>query len=159
MTLNERLKIARKEAGKTQAEMADMLEVGLGTIKRYEKDASKIPVALVSKMSHLCAVDEVWLLTGKEISEELQDTVSTKNSSNLTKISIEHQDLIKRFQEPDKAKEFNEYLVNIEKNDPEGYEELFQKAKTIHKTINRLKSKTEPQKSAGQLRRKQANGD
>jgi transcriptional regulator with XRE-family HTH domain len=139
--------------------MADLLDVGLGTIKRYEKDASKIPVSLVSKMAHLCDVDEVWLLTGKGISESNQNTGSEESSSNLTKITIEHQDLVKRFQVPDKAKEFNEYLINIEKNDPKGYEELFQKAKTIHQTINRLKSQDEPKKSAGELRRKQANGD
>lgn len=65
MSLNERLKKARKEANKTQAELAKMLDISENTIKRYEKDASKIPVSIVSKIALLCNEDEIWLFTGK----------------------------------------------------------------------------------------------
>ena len=65
MYLNERLKKARKKTGKTQAELAQLLGINESTIKRYEKDASRIPVSIVSKIALICNENEIWLLTGK----------------------------------------------------------------------------------------------
>ncbi|WP_020586571.1 helix-turn-helix domain-containing protein [Desulfobacter curvatus] len=79
MSLNERLKNTRKKANKTQAELAKMLDISENTIKRYEKDASKIPVSVVSKIALLCNEDEIWLFTGKT------------NSNNQTQIKFKSQ--------------------------------------------------------------------
>lgn len=54
---------------------------------------------------------------------------------------------MKRFKNPEKAKEFNEFLVEIEGEDPEGYDELFKEAKAIYKTIKRIKNKQDSKKT------------
>ncbi|WP_320043144.1 helix-turn-helix transcriptional regulator [uncultured Desulfobacter sp.] len=85
MSLNERLKNTRKKANKTQAELAKMLDISENTIKRYEKDASKIPVSVVSKIALLCNEDEIWLFTGKT-------NIDLKtNSNNQTQIKFKSQ--------------------------------------------------------------------
>ena len=108
MTLNERLKRARKKAGKTQEAMASELGIGLGTIKRYEKDASKIPVSLVSKMALLCDVDEIWLFTGKKNQSE---TAVDKTEKTI----LEHQNIVKQFKDPERGLRMNQGLIEIEK--------------------------------------------
>ena len=100
-----------------------------------------------------------WLLTGngpiyKDTIPESNNTIpkySHQNTgsekenkpdpglSNLTEVISEHQDMIKRFKNPEKAKEFNEFLIEIEGDDPEGYDELYKEARSIFKTIKRLK--------------------
>lgn len=154
MSLNERLKFVRKNSRKTQAVLAKMLGISEGTIKRYEKDASKIPVEIVSKIALLCGADEIWLFTGKDINSiatrDEQETKSDSEQLNITRVIYEHQGVIKRFKDPKKAKEFNEVLVGIEEDDPEGYDELFKEAKTIYKTIKRLKEKNTTKKKQGQ---------
>lgn len=157
MDLNTRIKKARKSAKLTQAELAKTLEVGLGSIKRYEKDAFKVPVPLVSKIAHICKVDEIWLFTGNGTMRIEDEQDQALPASKLTKIIIEHQDVIKRFQDPEKAKQFTELLVQIEEWDPEGYEDLFREAKTISKTIGRLK-KTRSLKNKSNIE-KQVNGN
>ena len=89
MSLNERLKKTRKKANKTQAELAKMLDISENTIKRYEKDASKIPVSVVSKMALLCNEDEIWLFTGKinsdletDSNNQIQINFKSKNEGN-----------------------------------------------------------------------------
>ena len=65
----------------------------------------------------------------------------------MTKVIIEHQDIIRKFKDPEKAKELNEFLIEIEENDPEGFEELYREAKAIAKTINRLKKTADKDKN------------
>ena len=138
MKLHERLKIARKKSNLKQKELADKLEIGIATLQRYEKDSSKIPFHIVSKIAYFCDVEEFWLYTGDD-SKIHQPSETKTMSSKITKVIIEHQDVVKNFKDHERAKEFNEMLVEIETEDPEGYEELFKEAKTISKTIKRLK--------------------
>lgn len=97
---------------------------------------------------------EIALLKKDEVREKEQTpipgtqdlpTETKEPSSNLTKVVIEHQDMIRRFKNPEKAKEFNEILIEIEDGDPDGYDELFKEAKTISKTIKRLNQKKKPE--------------
>ncbi len=141
MHLNERLKNARKKAGLTQAQIASKLDISEGTVKRYEKDASRIPVRIVSKIALLCDADEVWLFTGKKTQEIESGKKNVENKSSSLNF-IKHHNRVQRFKDLEKAKEFNELLVYIENEDPEGYDELFKEAKTISKTIERLKEKS-----------------
>ncbi len=74
-------------------------------------------------------------------SEKTIKSDTDQSRSNITTVVIEHQDVVKRFKNPEKAKEFNEFLVEIEGEDPEGYDELFKEARSIYKTIKRIKNK------------------
>lgn len=60
-----------------------------------------------------------WLLTGEEKKEPT-------TSENITKLIIEHQDLLKRFKNQKRAKEINERLIDIE----DASDELYDKADT-----------------------------
>lgn len=86
MFLNERLKTARKKTGRTQSELAKLLGINESTIKRYEKDASRIPVSIVSKIALLCDEDEIWLFTGKT------NIALKANSDNKIQIKFKTQD-------------------------------------------------------------------
>lgn len=63
-TLEDRIKKSRKYKGLTQPQLAKKTGVSHRTITTYEKNASKITVALSQKIASECAVDFVWLLTG-----------------------------------------------------------------------------------------------
>ena len=157
MTLNERLKIARKEAGKTQALLADELEVGVGTIKRFENDASKIPVSMVSKIALLCDVDEIWLFTGKKIKE----TASLKETESSNLVIIKHQDLVKRFINPEKGLLNNERLIEMEAISQKVYDKMTDDIQKAHEIAKLMKEEMEDstKKKQGQpVTKKCANG-
>jgi transcriptional regulator with XRE-family HTH domain len=104
ITLEDRLVHTRKKAGYTQKELAEALGITARTVQRYEKDASCLTINIATELSSLCKVDLIWLITGNNPSD----------SSNLTKVIIEHQELVARFKNPEKAKEINERLIEIE---------------------------------------------
>ena len=131
--LKERIKEARQNAGLTQPQLAESVGVSRRTIVNYEKDASNASVEIVQKIASKCGVDEIWLLTGKGTMLE------SHCPDNVTKVVVEHQDLVSRFKDPERAKKFNEFLIEIEEDDPEGYDELYKEARSIAKTIKRLK--------------------
>lgn len=63
--LEKRLKKARKTAGVTQPQLAELIGVSRRTVINYEKDASKAPVLTVQNIAIECGVNEIWLLTGQ----------------------------------------------------------------------------------------------
>ena len=85
---------------------------------------------------------------GSTYNKSTDDLNTTSNSSNVTKVVIEHQDVVKRFKDSEKAKKFNEILIDLERDDPEGYDDLYKEAKIIHKTIKRMKKKEESKKKS-----------
>lgn len=114
MTLENRLVHIRKKAGYTQKELAKALNITARTVQRYEKNASCLTVNIATELSFLCKVDLTWLLTGNMPSD----------SSNLTRVIVEHQDLVTRFKNPERAKEINEDLLLLEDVDENGVEEV-----------------------------------
>ena len=158
-----RLKAIRKELGLTQESFAESIGLKRDNITSLELRKVKITTLHALAIEHVHNVNKEWLLDGKgEVFLQKSNLTTTSQSgSKVIKVVTEHQDLVKKFKNPDKAKEFNEYLINIEENDSEGYDELYSKAKTIHQTINRLKSKDKSLKKskAGLPKPKKANGD
>ena len=75
-----------------------------------------------------------WLLTGNE---EKKGTAGSHK--NLT--IIEHQDVVTRFKNPKKAKEFNEFLIGVEKHNPKGYDNLYELAKSLYESTSEGRSK------------------
>lgn len=117
--MENRLKKARKNAGLTQPQLAALIGVSLKSIKNYEKDASKIAVTKVKKIALGCGVDEIWLLTGhgKMIDDRIDSgTEESSSNGNIAQVIIEHQDIIKRFKDPELGKNINEQLVVIQDN-------------------------------------------
>ena len=149
MNLNheKRLKFIRKEKdGLTQQQLADLIDIPVHKIKSIETNKAKISTDIALLIEEKLNFSFKWILTGegpiykdgakKEVINEKEQP-----SSNITQVIIEHQDMIREFQDPDKAMEFNQFLVEIEKHDPEGYDELYREARAIYKTLKRIQQK------------------
>jgi len=71
----------------------------------------------------------VALATGKPVDyylwgEKTEEKGSQPPPNNMARIIIEHQGVVKRFKNPEKAKEFNEDLLILEEVDQDGFEEV-----------------------------------
>jgi transcriptional regulator with XRE-family HTH domain len=73
MSLELRIKQARKKGGFSQKILAEKLAITGRTLQRYEKDASKMPIEIMKGISFLCAADLGWLLTGEGQMQEKED--------------------------------------------------------------------------------------
>lgn len=66
--LGARLKIAIKNSGKTQKEIANLLGISENALVNYVK-GKRVPDAILAyKIAQLCDIDLVWLFLGKESS-------------------------------------------------------------------------------------------
>ncbi len=83
-------------------------------------------------------------------SEEGQKNIAP---NNVIKVVTEHQDLVKRFKNPEKAKEFNEDLLILEEVDQDGFDEVHE---IVKRKIER-KGKV-PKKELKTPAQKRANG-
>lgn len=167
--LKRRLKLRREKLGISQIDLAKKIGVTKSTIQNYEygtppKGDNIVKLAQVLRCKVAWLLNGEWpedeevqppkmrIANGnqgiacrekekfkKQEASSGNKCKSDSDQPNLTQVVIEHQDIIRRFKDPDKAKEFNEFLVNIEDGDPEGYDGLFKEAKIIYKTIKRLK--------------------
>jgi transcriptional regulator with XRE-family HTH domain len=111
MTFEDRIKKARNFAELTQQQLAKLIDVSLATIKNYEKDASAAKVCIVLKIASACNVDEGWLVTGRgHMSAQPHITESEK----IKRIIIEHQGVVKNLKDPERARDINKRLLEIE---------------------------------------------
>lgn len=62
--ITARIRQARKEAGLTQPEMAELLEVAMRTYQHYEDD--RVPWSLMGRISDVSGKSIRWLLHGEE---------------------------------------------------------------------------------------------
>lgn len=62
--ITERIKLARREAGLTQAEMADAIDVAARTYQNYED--FRVPWGLLNRISMVTGRSVAWLLHGEE---------------------------------------------------------------------------------------------
>lgn len=73
MELKDRLKKARKQAGLTQAELAERAGIKQASISEIERGLTKSSVHLL-KLAQICDVDPFWLAEGYEgVYKKLQD--------------------------------------------------------------------------------------
>ena len=80
-------------------------------------------VSIVKKIALECRVDEIWLLTGQGEMTETEKPSNTKDS-NTAKVLTEHQNMLKRFKNPERAKDINERLIEIEEISDEIYNKV-----------------------------------
>ena len=89
MSIEKRIKSARKFAGFSQENLAKKLYITGRTLQRYEKDASKMPIEIAKNISFLCAVDLTWLLTGEGQMQEKEDAdPNSKKYANTSRIIL-----------------------------------------------------------------------
>lgn len=121
--VNSRIKIVRLHLKLTQKIFAERLGVKWYQIKDIETGKTKASVDILTVMCESFAINSDWLLTGRGNLHRTETTTIKNENSNLTRIVIEHQDLIKRFKNPEKAKMANENLLKLENNDLQGFNE------------------------------------
>lgn len=73
--LSKRITLARKKAGLTQIELADVLRIDKATLNRYEKGHRVPDALLVAQMVTQLGCDPEWLLTGFEPTHAAPDEV------------------------------------------------------------------------------------
>lgn len=131
------------------------------------KKTGSLPYPEIIDFANSRNVNLNWVLSGegpvynKEIlSENTAPEGQLKNLRNSgdEKIFVEHQDIIKRFKDPEKTKKFIEYLANIEDDDPHGYDKLFREAEIISKTIDRMNKLKQKKGVRNTVIKKRANG-
>jgi transcriptional regulator with XRE-family HTH domain len=126
----------------SQADFAAKLKVGQSTIARYEKGTRAPDADFILLLKENYQINPNWLITGEGPKKNIQNGIDPNAQlSNITQVIIEHQDMIREFQDQEKAMEFNQFLVEIEKHDPEGYDELYREARSIFKTLKRIQQK------------------
>ncbi|MCF8112797.1 MAG: helix-turn-helix domain-containing protein [Desulfotignum sp.] len=128
-SLEDRIKKARKHANLTHPQLADAIGVSRRAVIGYQKNASAVSVLVVQKIARACQVNEIWLLTGHGQMDGNQEAPP----ENITKVIVEHQDLIKKFKDPDTAKEANEALIELEDLDQDLYQDV---VKHIKSSVN-----------------------
>lgn len=126
-------------------------------IKDIETGKTKVSVDVLISVCENFAIDSDWLLTGRGDLLKTETATSSKiESSNIT--IIEHQELAKRFKDPEKAKEVNENLIELEELNDDLYQDV---AKHIKSSVNAARiikksSKKIPKKE--QSTKRQVNG-
>ena len=147
--IGDRIAYIRLNAGLTQDQFADKTGLKKSNISGLENNKYEPSASTLIKIVESFDVTSDWLLFGDKTKEKQTD------KSMITKVVVEHQDLITLFKNPKKAKEFNEFLISVEEHNPEGYDNLYGMAKTLYKTTPNGQKK-EARKTPT---KKQANGD
>jgi transcriptional regulator with XRE-family HTH domain len=81
--INDRIRAARVLAGLSQEELADVLGVSVGTVKRREYGSSALTPEVIMALSQATAVPIAWLVEGftaEQINQPLEQTLRRFNS-------------------------------------------------------------------------------
>ncbi|WP_321495596.1 hypothetical protein [uncultured Desulfobacter sp.] len=149
---------------------AEMVGVSLNVVSNIHGKSKRNP-----SLEYIVAVS---LATGKSVDhylwgdknkEEQLEQKNVKIDSTPLQQSIidEDQDLIKEFKNPEKAKKFNEFLVTVEKYNPDGYDSLYGLAENLYQATpdgkNSVKKtrkiRTGPRQIPPAIQKKSANGN
>lgn len=153
----ERLKYIRERLNKTQEEFGEPLGLKRLNITNLESGKVKISTLHALAIEHIYKVNKEWLLYGKG-SVFIDDKKGLPSeASNLTKVIIQHQNIIKRFKDPKMAKEINEDLIELEDLDDNLYIDV---VKHIKSSVNaaRVIKGGEKNHAKGSFEKKRANG-
>lgn len=133
-----RIAYLRVTNGMTQAQLSEKTGLSKGNVSGLEKHKYEPSYKAIIKIIELFKVNSEWLLLGKGSHEQSSPKETPENM-----VVIEHQDLVKRFKNSEKAKEMNEGLLMLEDIDEQGFDE-------IHQIINmKLRMKEADQKKRG----------
>jgi len=129
---------------KTDAEVAEAIGMKPSALANRKKTGS-IPFDIYLKTIKSLNVNLNWLIDGdgpiyNDVSKsQIENNSLSKNepsrdtgNSNITKVIIEHQGIIKRFKDPEKGLENNEHLLGIEDASHELYKKVSDYLKATH---------------------------
>jgi transcriptional regulator with XRE-family HTH domain len=159
--LKLRIKEARKHAGLTQPKLAELIGVSHRTLTSYEKDASKVTVKISQKIATVCKINEIWLLTGhgKMLDDSAEKEKNKETPNNLTRVVIEHQDMVKRFKNPERGLIWNKRLVDIEDVSEELCDKVDNYLKGVHDAAETIKNISKKNHLEESSEKKQVNGE
>jgi transcriptional regulator with XRE-family HTH domain len=149
MNLEQRLVKIRKNNKLNAKDISKKIGISERSWYYYEKDASKIQFGTLQKIAKEYSINFDWLLTGSgemNIGEH-QSENSQNDILNFPPIIEDHFEVIKKFEDHEKALGANEALVFLEKYNPDAYEKALS-------YIRGLKDGTPLTKSSGDRRKK-----
>lgn len=99
MTTGDRIRLRRKEIGKSAEDIATQLGVSPATIYRYENgDIEKVPVDVVIKISEILSVSPVYLMGWSSEATETKKMPADASSADETDRNITVSDFISAFE-------------------------------------------------------------
>lgn len=99
MTTGDRIRLRRKEIGKSAEDIATQLGVSPATIYRYENgDIEKVPVDVVIKISEILSVSPVYLMGWSSEATETKKMPADASSAGETDRNITVSDFISAFE-------------------------------------------------------------
>ena len=134
------------------SEWADKVGVAKNIISNVHGKIKQKP-----SLEYIVAVSKA---TGKPVDyylwgKEFNKPQSIENdSNNLTRIVFEHQDLVKRFKNPERAKEINERLIDIEDASNELYDKADNYLQGLHDAAKVIKDSKKTPKEREDLQDK-----
>ena len=111
MNSNDRLKFIREQLNLTQEKFGKGLGLSRLNITNLESGKVKISTLHALAIEYIHGINKDWLLSGEGLPINKEEKTEP---SNVTKVIVEHQDLIKQFKNPERAKKMNERLIEIE---------------------------------------------
>jgi len=127
---------SRQKLRLSQMQLAKKIGSSKGTIQNYE--AGTLPkgeYAINLAKVFDCSID--WLLTGLE--REESSKLGT-GDTQLPKVIIEHQDIIRKFDDPILGKMLNEHLIEIQETDETLFQSAIQSIKSLLDVARALKN-------------------
>ena len=117
---------------KTDKSFADAIGM-TPTAFNNRKNTASLPYPEIIEFANKNDLNLNWILTGDgPVKKNEADFYTDRSTSNLTRVIVEHQDLVSRFKNPKRAKSINERLLNIE----DASDELYDKVDSYIQGIN-----------------------
>ncbi len=142
----DRLKYIRKKLKLTQEKLAISMDLKRDNITSLESRKVKISTLHAIAMEHLYGVNKEWLLYGKG-DEFISERPTTIENSNVTRIIVEHQGLVKQFKDPTKGLLNNKRMIDLEEVSPKLYEKFTEELQKAHEVAMIMKGEREKSKT------------
>jgi len=158
-TIGGRIAYIRLSNNLSQAQFAEKTGFSRGNVGGLETHKYEPSYKAITRLIELFKVEPNWLLFGKtaQKTNENPEPLPQKQS-----VITEHQDIVKGFKRPEKAKEINEDLLTLEEIDQDGFDEVHEIIKRKIERKKYLKKTRKIQKRPGQtpasIQKKHANG-
>jgi len=151
MKFKEKFKRLRKSIGCTQSQFGKMFGLNQQSVSELEsgrKNPSKTLMAYLKyRFSDIFGEDE-------KIGKALQDA----ENNNVTKVIIEHKDIIKRFKDPERGLRINQKIIDVQDASDELFDMLDSQVDVIHNTAKKLKKNSKKKSPEPSSTKKQVNG-
>jgi len=157
--IGSRIAFIRLKTGLTQDQFAERTGLKKSNISGLENNKYEPSASAIIKIVESFDVTADWILFGEtaQKTNENPEPLPQKQS-----VITEHQDIVKGFKRPEKAKEINEDLLTLEEIDQDGFDEVHEIIKRKIERKKYLKKTRKIQKRPGQtpasIQKKHANG-